>query len=158
MSTSISPPLSESASGSAFDVMDKTGCNDLTSIRSQFELRRTVCSWIWMHSRTRLNSQRCIKRLEKSVQIKASSTHPDIQSSIAPLPPRLGYCWDGMKGCSGVHAAGTSKGKQDTAGQTRPPSQLRRTETRILHEAFLAATVYSTCFQSGKLKCWKGNI
>lgn len=29
MSTAISPPLSASTSGSAFDVMDKTGCNDL---------------------------------------------------------------------------------------------------------------------------------
>lgn len=29
MSKSISSPLSAFASGSAFDVMDKTGCNDL---------------------------------------------------------------------------------------------------------------------------------
>lgn len=38
MSKSISSPLSTFTSGSAFDVMDKTGCEHLIYTRSEFRL------------------------------------------------------------------------------------------------------------------------
>lgn len=101
---------------------------------------------IYMHSCTPSHAQKCTKG---SWKMCTDQSHVWTYRHYSPqwvlFLPDWATAQTGKRGCTGVHPADITKGKQDTAGQKWPPEPtcLRRTKDYILHEASWGATVWS---------------